>query len=101
MRMNLKTEAENQEEKFDCYDQWYTVIPICDLHKRRPHEKRDGNDNDWKVFDDNCLHRLSQGRIDQWGRLPCVYHSWCFGASASSSLKHTGMAFHCYVGMAI
>ncbi|GKB24788.1 putative Rieske [2Fe-2S] iron-sulfur domain-containing protein, partial [Tanacetum coccineum] len=37
-----------------------------------------------KVFEDTCPHRLaplSQGRIDQWGRLQCVYHGWCFAAS--------------------
>ena len=31
-----------------------------------------------------CPHRLaplSEGRIDQWGRLQCVYHGWCFNGS--------------------
>uniref|UniRef100_M0ZTD5 Pheophorbide A oxygenase n=1 Tax=Solanum tuberosum TaxID=4113 RepID=M0ZTD5_SOLTU len=35
-------------------------------------------------MDDACSHRLaplSQGRIDQWGRLQCVYHGWCFSGS--------------------
>ncbi|CAH9136057.1 unnamed protein product [Cuscuta epithymum] len=35
-------------------------------------------------MDDACPHRLaplSEGRIDQWGRLQCVYHGWCFGGS--------------------
>ncbi|MFS8008084.1 putative pheophorbide a oxygenase [Helianthus anomalus] len=44
----------------------------------------DKNENEWKVFDDRCPHRLaplSEGRIDQWGRLQCVYHGWCFGGS--------------------
>ncbi|KAK3037041.1 hypothetical protein RJ639_031615 [Escallonia herrerae] len=27
------------------------------------------------------LAPLSEGRIDQWGRLQCVYHGWCFGSS--------------------
>ncbi|KAL2470024.1 Protochlorophyllide-dependent translocon component 52 [Abeliophyllum distichum] len=92
--LDQETEAENREEKFDWYAQWYPVIPICDLDKRRPHGKRvlgidiviwwDRNDNEWKVFDDSCPHRLaplSEGRIDQWGRLQCVYHGWCFGSS--------------------
>ncbi|MFS8008082.1 putative pheophorbide a oxygenase [Helianthus anomalus] len=29
-------------------------------------------ENEWKVFDDRCPHRLaplSEGRVDQWGRL--------------------------------
>ncbi|KAL2487496.1 Protochlorophyllide-dependent translocon component 52 [Forsythia ovata] len=92
--LDQETEAENREEKFDWYAQWYPVIPICDLDKRRPHGKRvlgidiviwwDRNENEWKVFDDSCPHRLaplSEGRIDQWGRLQCVYHGWCFGSS--------------------
>nr|CAN64045.1 hypothetical protein VITISV_040536 [Vitis vinifera] len=32
----------------------------------------DRNESEWKVFDDACAHRLaplSEGRIDQWGRL--------------------------------
>lgn len=81
-------------EKFDWYSQWYPVMPVCDLDKRRPHAKKvmgldvvvwwDRNEEAWKVFDDTCPHRLaplSEGRIDQWGRLQCVYHGWCFGGS--------------------
>ncbi|CAI9108158.1 OLC1v1007698C3 [Oldenlandia corymbosa var. corymbosa] len=83
-----------QDEKFDWYSHWYPVMPVCDLDKRRPHGKKvigmdivawwDRNENEWKVFDDTCPHRLaplSEGRIDQWGRLQCVYHGWCFGGS--------------------
>ncbi|KAK1411186.1 hypothetical protein QVD17_37732 [Tagetes erecta] len=49
----------------------------------------DKNDNNWKVFDDKCPHRLaplSEGRIDQWGRLQCVYHGWCFDGSGDCKL---------------
>ncbi|PIN11831.1 Pheophorbide a oxygenase [Handroanthus impetiginosus] len=87
-------ESQKKEEKFDWYAQWYPVVPICDLDKRRPHAKKvmgldlviwwDRNESEWKVFDDSCPHRLaplSEGRIDQWGRLQCVYHGWCFGGS--------------------
>ncbi|GFP92479.1 protochlorophyllide-dependent translocon component 52 chloroplastic [Phtheirospermum japonicum] len=87
-------ESEKRDEKFDWYANWYPVMPICDLDKRRPHGKKvmgidiviwwDKNENAWKVFDDSCPHRLaplSEGRIDQWGRLQCVYHGWCFGGS--------------------
>ncbi|EEF35329.1 pheophorbide A oxygenase, putative [Ricinus communis] len=69
-------------------------MPVCDLNKKVPHAKRviginvvvwwDRNGNSWKVFDDICPHRLaplSEGRIDQWGRLQCVYHGWCFSGS--------------------
>ncbi|WCJ39998.1 Pheophorbide a oxygenase chloroplastic [Euphorbia peplus] len=84
----------SEDTKFDWMSQWYPVMPECDLDKRVPHAKTimgldvvvwwDRNDNSWKVFDDTCPHRLaplSQGRIDQWGRLQCVYHGWCFSGS--------------------
>ncbi|KAG4132265.1 hypothetical protein ERO13_D08G021400v2 [Gossypium hirsutum] len=86
-----EVEAEVGKERFDWYSQWYPVMPVCDLDKRVPHGKKvlgldlvvwwDKNENEWKVFDDTCPHRLaplSEGRIDQWGRLQCVYHGWCF-----------------------
>lgn len=87
-------ETETQNEKFDWYSQWYPIMPLCDLDKRKPHGKKvmgidlvvwwDRNENAWKVFDDTCPHRLaplSEGRIDQWGRLQCVYHGWCFNGA--------------------
>lgn len=83
---------EEEREKFEWYEEWYPVAPVCDLDKRRPHGKKvmglevvvwwDRNEEAWKVFDDNCPHRLaplSEGRIDGKGRLQCVYHGWCFG----------------------
>ncbi|XP_057773260.1 flavonoid 8-hydroxylase 2, chloroplastic-like isoform X2 [Salvia miltiorrhiza] len=85
--------AEKREEKFEWYEQWYPVWAVCDLDKTRPHARKvigidvvvwwDRNENAWKVFEDSCPHRLaplSEGRIDRWGRLQCVYHGWCFGA---------------------
>ncbi|XP_057432997.1 protochlorophyllide-dependent translocon component 52, chloroplastic-like [Lotus japonicus] len=87
-------EVEANSEKFDWYSQWYPLMPICDLDKRAPHAKKvlgidvvvwwDRNEGAWQVFDDACPHRLaplSEGRIDQWGRLQCVYHGWCFNGS--------------------
>lgn len=87
-------ETQTQNEKFDWYSQWYPIMPVCDLDKRKPHGKKvmgidlvvwwDRNESAWKVFDDTCPHRLaplSEGRIDQWGRLQCVYHGWCFNGS--------------------
>ncbi|KAI8573039.1 hypothetical protein RHMOL_Rhmol01G0247900 [Rhododendron molle] len=87
-------EFDSPGEKFDWFAQWYPVMPVCDLDKRVPHAKKvlgldvvvwwDRNENAWKVFDDRCPHRLaplSEGRIDQWGRLQCVYHGWCFSGS--------------------
>ncbi|KAM3693109.1 hypothetical protein ACJW31_08G140900 [Castanea mollissima] len=89
-------ETHSQGEKFDWYSQWYPVMPICDLDKRRPHAKKvigldvvvwwDRNEETWKVFDDRCPHRLaplSDGRIDQWSRLQCAYHGWCFNGSGN------------------
>ncbi|KAJ4724041.1 protochlorophyllide-dependent translocon component 52, chloroplastic [Melia azedarach] len=89
-----KLETEVKEEKFDWFSQWYPLMPVCDLDTRVPHAKKvlgldvvvwwDRNENDWKVFLDACPHRLaplSEGRIDQWGRLQCVYHGWCFNGS--------------------
>ena len=71
-------------------------MPIFDLDKRRPHAKKvigldvvvwwDRNEETWKVFDDRCPHRLaplSDGRTDQWGRLQCAYHGWCFNGSGN------------------
>ena len=87
-------EEASEAERFEWYEQWYPVWAVCDLDKRRPHAKKvmgidlvvwwDRNENAWKVFDDSCPHRLaplSEGRIDQWGRLQCVYHGWCFGGA--------------------
>ncbi|CAI0413340.1 unnamed protein product [Linum tenue] len=92
-------ETEGEGEKFDWFAQWYPVMPVCDLDKRIPHGKTvmglnvvawwDRNQNDWKVFDDTCPHRLaplSEGRIDQSGRLQCVYHGWCFDGSGDCKL---------------
>ncbi|OAY28964.1 protochlorophyllide-dependent translocon component 52, chloroplastic-like isoform X1 [Manihot esculenta] len=92
-------EAATNGEKFDWYSQWYPVVPVCDLDKRVPHAKKvmgldvvvwwDRNESAWKVFDDTCPHRLaplSEGRIDQWGRLQCVYHGWCFNGFGDCKL---------------
>ncbi|KAK4266676.1 hypothetical protein QN277_027561 [Acacia crassicarpa] len=92
-------EIEGSTQKFDWYSQWYPVMPVCDLDKRAPHAKKvlgidvvvwwDRNESAWKVFDDTCPHRLaplSEGRIDQWGRLQCVYHGWCFDGSGDCKL---------------
>ncbi|OVA19583.1 Pheophorbide a oxygenase [Macleaya cordata] len=89
-----ETEIEVEDEKFDWFSHWYPIIPVCDLDKRVPHAKRvmgldivvwwDRIEGKWQVFDDSCPHRLaplSEGRIDQWGRLQCVYHGWCFNGA--------------------
>ncbi|CAN1290712.1 Protochlorophyllide-dependent translocon component 52, chloroplastic [Linum perenne] len=81
-------------KKFDWFAYWYPVMPVCDLDNRLPHAKTvlgldlvvwwDRNEGAWKVFDDMCPYRLaplSEGRIDQWGRLQCVCHGWCFNGA--------------------
>ena len=84
------------QEQFDWLDHWYPFAPVCDLDPGAPHGKTvlglsvvawyDRGAGEWRVFDDTCPHRLaplSEGRIDDKGRLQCVYHGWCFdGAGA-------------------
>uniref|UniRef100_A0A0E0KKF3 Rieske domain-containing protein n=1 Tax=Oryza punctata TaxID=4537 RepID=A0A0E0KKF3_ORYPU len=83
------------EERFDWLDQWYPVAPVCDLDPRKPHGKTvmglsivawfDGG-GEWRVVDDACPHRLaplSEGRVDDKGRLQCAYHGWCFDGRGS------------------
>ncbi|XP_076956108.1 protochlorophyllide-dependent translocon component 52, chloroplastic-like [Bidens hawaiensis] len=102
--INSSTQQEDEiinkdDEQFDWFSQWYAIMPVCDLDKRAPHGKKvmgldvvvwwDKTENAWKVFDDMCPHRLaplSEGRIDQWGRLQCVYHGWCFNGSGACKL---------------
>ena len=98
-RTELETQFQTQNNKFDWYSQWYPIMPVCDLDKRVPHGKKvmgidvvvwwDRNESSWKVFDDACAHRLaplSDGRIDQWGRLQCAYHGWCFNGVGDCKL---------------
>ncbi|KAK8954745.1 hypothetical protein KSP39_PZI002274 [Platanthera zijinensis] len=86
-------------EKFDWYSHWYPLAPVCDLDKRAPRAVTvlgldlvvwwDREKGQWSVFEDRCPHRLaplSEGRIDRWGRLQCVYHGWCFDGSGSCKL---------------
>ncbi|KAH0459527.1 hypothetical protein IEQ34_012341 [Dendrobium chrysotoxum] len=93
------TSGETSGEKFDWYSHWYPLAPVCDLDKRAPRAMRvlgldlvvwwDRVEGQWRVFDDRCPHRLaplSEGRIDRWGRLQCVYHGWCFDGSGSCKL---------------
>ncbi|KAK8954888.1 hypothetical protein KSP39_PZI002280 [Platanthera zijinensis] len=86
-------------EKFDWYSHWYPVAPVCDLDKRAPRAVTvlgldlvvwwDREEGQWRVFEDRCPHRLaplSEGRIDPWGRLQCVYHGWCFDGHGNCKL---------------
>ncbi|XP_038972136.1 protochlorophyllide-dependent translocon component 52, chloroplastic-like isoform X2 [Phoenix dactylifera] len=89
-------EARTGGEKFNWFAHWYPLAPVCDLDKRAPNAKTvmgldvviwwDRHEGRWQVFDDRCPHRLaplSEGRVDPWGRLQCVYHGWCFDGNGS------------------
>ncbi|VAI38565.1 unnamed protein product [Triticum turgidum subsp. durum] len=89
-------EKEKEEGQFEWLDQWYPLAPVCDLDPGAPHGKTvlglrvvawyDRAVDEWRVFDDACPHRLaplSEGRIDDKGRLQCVYHGWCFDGRGS------------------
>eukprot|EP00850_Spirogloea_muscicola_P010411 SM000061S19238 [mRNA] locus=s61:362622:364656:+ [translate_table: standard] len=67
----------------------------ADMDPRRPHPVtvvgrslvlwRDAA-GEWRCFADQCPHRLvplSEGRIDDAGRLQCSYHGWAFGPSGA------------------
>jgi phenylpropionate dioxygenase-like ring-hydroxylating dioxygenase large terminal subunit len=44
----------------------------------------DAKPQTWRVFDDQCPHRLaslSEGRINEAGLLECPYHGWSFSGS--------------------
>ncbi|GJN22957.1 hypothetical protein PR202_gb10567 [Eleusine coracana subsp. coracana] len=87
--------SSDEDNAFDWLDQWYPFAPVSDLDPGAPHGKTvlgltvvawfDGG-GEWRVLDDACPHRLaplSEGRVDDKGRLQCVYHGWCFdGAGA-------------------
>lgn len=92
-------EVQSEDDKFDWYSHWYPLAPVSDLDKRVPHAKTvlgidvvlwwDRSEEKWKVFEDKCPHRLaplSQGRIDNLGRLQCVYHGWCFDGNGNCKL---------------
>ncbi|CAK7339115.1 unnamed protein product [Dovyalis caffra] len=68
-------EADSQGEKFDWHAQWYPVMLVCDLDKRVPHGKKVMGLDIVVWWDRN------ERRIDQSGRLQCVYHGWCFNGS--------------------
>lgn len=92
-------QLQSEDDKFDWYSHWYPLAPVCDLDKRVPHAKTvlgievvlwwDRAEEKWQVFEDKCPHRLaplSQGRIDNLGRLQCVYHGWCFDGNGNCKL---------------
>ena len=81
-------------DKFDWAEAWYPVHYVEDLDKNRPTRFTlldqalviwwDPNLNTWRVFADQCPHRLaplSEGRVNEAGLLECPYHGWAFAGS--------------------
>ena len=76
---------------FDHTEAWYPVYYLKDLDQSQPTQFTllgrdlvlwwDKVADRWRVFDDQCPHRLaplSQGRIAEDGLLECPYHGWAF-----------------------
>ncbi|MGF1520973.1 MAG: Rieske 2Fe-2S domain-containing protein [Leptolyngbyaceae cyanobacterium] len=83
-----------EPDYFDWAEAWHPVHYIEDLDKHRPTRFTlldraiviwwDPNAATWRVFADQCPHRLaplSEGRINEAGLLECPYHGWTFGGS--------------------
>ncbi len=81
---------------FDCKEAWYPVHYLQDLDKSKPTPFTllgrdiviwwDRQVKSWKIFEDQCPHRLaplSEGRITDEGLLECPYHSWAFSGDGS------------------
>ncbi len=90
-------------DRFDWAEAWYPVHYLEDLDKSRPTRFTlleralviwwDPNGNTWRVFADQCPHRLaplSEGRINEAGFLECPYHGWAF--SGSGTCEHIPQA---------
>ncbi|KAK9153850.1 hypothetical protein Sjap_001330 [Stephania japonica] len=89
-------ETDSSSSKFSWRDHWYPVSLIEDLDPDLPTPFqllgreivlwKDRVSGDWIAFDDKCPHRLaplSEGRIDEEGRLQCSYHGWSFDGCGS------------------
>ncbi|CAI5479815.1 unnamed protein product [Closterium sp. Yama58-4] len=87
-----------EREQLDWNKAWYAVGVIADMDASRPHALtvvgrplvlwRDAS-HTWRAFLDHCPHRLvplSEGRIDEKGRLACSYHGWAFAGSGACQL---------------
>ncbi|MDB9528763.1 Rieske 2Fe-2S domain-containing protein [Oscillatoria sp. CS-180] len=89
--------------RFEWAEAWYPVHYVEDLDKNRPTRFTlleqdvviwwDFNAETWRVFADQCPHRLaplSEGRINEAGQLECPYHGWAF--SGSGACEHIPQA---------
>lgn len=80
--------------RFDWQEVWYPIAYVNDLDKKKLTTFTlldrdlviwwDHNANTWRVFADQCPHRLarlSEGRIDEDGLIECPYHGWAFSGT--------------------
>ncbi len=93
------TAGGNDPEFFDWQEVWYPVHYIEDLDKNKPTsftllERNiviwwDKKNSQWRVFEDQCPHRLaplSEGRINESGCLECPYHGWAFSGQGNCEI---------------
>jgi phenylpropionate dioxygenase-like ring-hydroxylating dioxygenase large terminal subunit len=82
--------------RFDVAEAWYPVAYVEDLDKALPTRFTlldrgiviwwDPKGECWRVFEDKCPHRLaplSEGRVNEAGRLECPYHGWAFSGDGT------------------
>ncbi|GAQ78701.1 Pheophorbide a oxygenase [Klebsormidium nitens] len=86
---------------FQWAENWYPIAVERDVRKELPlavtilgkplvlwwdrNKREKGQPGGWRAFLDMCPHRLaplSEGRIDEAGRLQCSYHGWSFDGDA-------------------
>ena len=80
--------------RFDWQEAWHPIAYLADLDRAAltPFTLLDRDlviwwdrhSQAWRVFDDQCPHRLaslSQGRIAEDGLLECPYHGWAFAGN--------------------
>jgi phenylpropionate dioxygenase-like ring-hydroxylating dioxygenase large terminal subunit len=83
-------------DRFDCREVWYPIYYVKDLDQKTPQRFTlleqdlviwwDKNQQEWRVFEDKCPHRLaplSEGRINESGHLECPYHGWSFSGGGN------------------
>jgi len=83
-------------DRFDCRQVWYPIYYVKDLDKKQPQRFTlieqdlviwwDKNQQEWRVFEDKCPHRLaplSEGRLNESGHLECPYHGWSFSGGGN------------------
>jgi phenylpropionate dioxygenase-like ring-hydroxylating dioxygenase large terminal subunit len=83
-------------DRFDWAEAWYPVAYLDDLDPARPTRFTlldrdiviwwDPKGKAWRVFEDQCPHRLaplSEGRVNENGELECPYHGWAFAGDGA------------------